>query len=54
MDIVPPVDTAVINRITQYNQNHGTKAVAIPLASCINTAATKGIRLPTLLVGNKY
>lgn len=46
--IVPPVAAAVMNRITTYNQNHGTKAVAIPLAIWMKTAMTNGIRRPIL------
>lgn len=37
-----------MKRITMYNQNQGTKAVAMPLTIWMSTAMTSGIRRPIL------
>lgn len=46
--VAPPVAHVVRNLKMQYNQNHGTNAVATPVINLTITAQINGPRLPNL------
>jgi hypothetical protein len=48
MTIVPPVDTAVMNRATRNRLNHGENADRIPAPACIPIAIMSGTLRPNL------